>query len=245
MVSPEEEHTPTRRWSRRRRVACIAGAALAAAVVLLAVWSRQSRGTSPCNTRDACARGCDGGDGVSCNRLATMSRLGLGGEGDWTEAYRRDRQACEGVRRRVSSARAPHDQWSGTRRDPQGAREILVQSCEHGSPRACEFLSDEYRRGASVSVDVTKADAFAARALSLSRQGCDRGDGDACHILADRIRHGEGTAKDEAQARAADERGVGLQKRACDGGDVVACLEVPEEYSEDGGAKERTRGSVI
>lgn len=215
---------PARRLSQRRVARAATAAFTLAAIVAAAAWWQHRRSASLCSTRTTCARGCDGGVGVSCTRLAELLENGIGGEADWKEAARRQRLACEGglVDACAKLARLTR-LGQGVPRNLARAQEMTASSCERGSPEACEALSEDNRFGVGMPTEVTRADTLAARALGLHRQRCDRDDADSCIALSDRLDAGKGTPKDEKQAAVVLKRGRELQKIACDKGDLLAC----------------------
>jgi hypothetical protein len=99
---------------------------------------------------------------------------------------------------------------------------MFVAACDHGSPKACEVLSDDYRFGASVVPDASLAQVFATRAVDMYEHECARGVAGSCLSFASLT--GSDKNRDRNQLDAVYHRGSKLQQEDCENGDRLACI---------------------
>ncbi|PTL84982.1 tetratricopeptide repeat protein [Vitiosangium sp. GDMCC 1.1324] len=159
-------------------------------------------------------RGCDAGDGLSCQLLGDAFHAGLGVSQDIGKAFELYARACDAGNGTACANQAVLSLQPGEAGDATRAEDLFSRGCALGSSEACRLLVLENQEHQGRVKDD-------AAQQALFRQACDRGAAVGCLALYDALRH-------QPRDSATSLEMPGLLKRACRFGEAKAC-----EFLED------------
>ena len=187
---------------------------VSAACFVVGILQEEGKGTprDPAKAIASYRRGCDGGSGDACLRLASALDQGLGGAKDTdgaNEAYDKactrydNGDACQKIGERLGIAKKnlPH------------AFELVRRGCEL-DPKYCGTLAEFYRLGFGIAAPDQP------EATRYYKAACEAGGG-WCENFGRRAHDGIGMTADPAAAQAALERG-------CKGGWATTCYQAAQ-----------------
>jgi TPR repeat protein len=191
----------------------------------------------PCEAGDfeACTKGCDSGDAVSCRVLWRWYGFDSTTAAQHDEAKTKqfqqkqvelDEAACK--KKEPCACGRLFDNFAkgqGVTRDAKEAVARARLGCDLGDPASCDVLGDVYTDGFPVDVgrDRGTAREFYERAVALRSAGCDRGNQPHCAFLAGMIERGVGIER-------STERAMSIARKACDAGEGLGCAQAARWY---------------
>ena len=191
-------------------------------------------------------RGCDGGVGRACYRLATNYNYGRGVTPDVVKAAQILGRGCDlGDADSCTDLGYFYEQGTGVARSDVNATDFYRRACDAGNALGCNNLGHRYQTGKGVAQnEVEAADLYRracengsglgcgnlgflyaggigvsqsdVEAVRYYRLGCDMKDGASCGNLGYMIDGGRGAPKNDVEA-------AGFFKAGCEGGHKFAC----------------------